>query len=210
MPATKITKRTASTLATASSNPFISSAPLKSVKKATASLSPIVVLGQKTDSDLKQAKIPVAVDEDIATVHPYPRSVKEREAAMNRHTGRKVTPFQFQVYDLCAQIPKGQISTYKHISDALNSSSRAVGQALKINPYAPLPVPCHRVLDSKLYIGGFMGQWGEGEKIDNKKAKLYHEGVVFDETDHVLKKTRDQVIFKDFKVPKKIVATKEV
>lgn len=46
-----------------------------------------------------------------------------------------------------------------------------------------------------------MGQWGEGEKIDNKRAKLYHEGVVFDDSDHVLKDTREQVIFKNFKVP---------
>jgi hypothetical protein len=47
-----------------------------------------------------------------------------------------------------------------------------------------------------------MGQWGEGEKIDNKKAKLYHEGVLFDDSDHIVKTTREQVIFKDFKVPK--------
>lgn len=71
---------------------------------------------------------------------------------------------------------------------------------MKNNPYAPLPVPCHRVLDSKLYIGGFMGQWGEGEKIDNKRAKLAREGVTFDETDHVEKMTREKVVFKEFKV----------
>ncbi|KAF9583542.1 hypothetical protein BGW38_009216 [Lunasporangiospora selenospora] len=145
---------------------------------------------------------PIAVDEDVSTVHPYPLTAKERENAVNRLTGRKVTPFQFQVYDLCAQIPKGKISTYKHISDALSSSSRAVGQALKINPFAPLPVPCHRVLDSKLYIGGFMGQWGEGEKVDNKRAKLYHEGVMMDNSDHVAAHVRDSVIFRDFKVTK--------
>ncbi|KAF9129443.1 hypothetical protein BGW39_004167 [Mortierella sp. 14UC] len=146
------------------------------------------------------AKKPVAVDEDVETVHLFPKSPQDRENAVNRHTGRKVTPFQFQVYDLCAQIPKGQISTYKHLSDALNSSPRAVGQALKINPYAPLPVPCHRVLDSKLFVGGFMGQWGKGEKIDNKKAKLYHEGVAFDETDHVVR--REDLIFARFSVVK--------
>ncbi|KAF8988635.1 hypothetical protein CPC16_006175 [Podila verticillata] len=147
-------------------------------------------------------KMAEAVDSDVSTVHSYPATAQARENAVNRHTGRKVTPFQFQVYDLCAQIPKGQISTYKHISDALSSSSRAVGQALKINPYAPLPVPCHRVLDSKLYIGGFMGQWGEGEKIDNKRAKLAREGVTFDETDHLEKETREKVVFKEFKVKK--------
>lgn len=43
-----------------------------------------------------------------------------------------------------------------------------------------------------------MGQWGEGEKICNKKAKLFNEGVVFDETDHVVVETRDSVVFVDF------------
>ncbi|KAF9437466.1 methylated-DNA--protein-cysteine methyltransferase [Entomortierella beljakovae] len=176
------------------------------IRRATTAAASIKVSKKQTLQNSvdggKAAKIqqkPVAVDEDISTVHPYPKTPAERENAINSHTGRKVTPFQFRVYDLCAQIPKGQISTYKHISDALESSSRAVGQALKINPYAPLPVPCHRVLDSKLYIGGFMGQWGEGEKIDNKKAKLFHEGVVFDDTDHISKDIREKVIFKEFK-----------
>ncbi|KAG0329134.1 hypothetical protein BG000_000192 [Podila horticola] len=163
------------------------------IKRASASI-------KKNNAAPLKKNVAEAVDSDVSTTHPYPATSEERENAINHHTGRKVTPFQFQVYDLCAQIPKGQISTYKHISDALGSSSRAVGQALKINPYAPLPVPCHRVLDSKLYIGGFMGQWGEGEKIDNKRAKLAREGVAFDETDHVLKETREKVVFKGFKV----------
>ncbi|KAF9358331.1 hypothetical protein BGX26_001988 [Mortierella sp. AD094] len=191
MPAERILKR-AAVASTASS--------VKAPKKHAPLSKPT---SSNTDQTTKKPARPVAVDEDVTTVHPFPKTAEERENAVNRHTGRKVTPFQFQVYDLCAQIPKGQISTYKHISDALQSSSRAVGQALKINPYAPLPVPCHRVLDSKLYIGGFMGQWGEGEKIDNKRAKLYHEGVVFDETDHVAALTREKVVFRDFKVVKK-------
>ncbi|KAF8929049.1 6-O-methylguanine DNA methyltransferase [Dissophora ornata] len=165
---------------------------------AAAQLSTLQALKKHTAMPEK----PLAVDEDVSTVHPYPTSAKEREDVVNSQTGRKITTFQFKVYDLCSQIPKGQISTYKHIADALQSSSRAVGQALKVNPYAPLPVPCHRVLDSKLFIGGFMGQWGKGEKIKNKKAKLFHEGVVFDETDHVTVETRDKVIFNDFNVLK--------
>ncbi|KAF9932800.1 hypothetical protein BGZ67_004570 [Mortierella alpina] len=179
--------------------------PAERIAKRTsaASVATLKALKKSPQEDIDNApKKPVAVDEDVSTVHPYPKSEKERENVINRHTGRKITSFQFQVYDLCAQIPKGQISTYKYISDALQSSPRAVGQALKINPYAPLPVPCHRVLDSKLYVGGFMGQWGTGEKIDNKKAKLYHEGVTFDETDHVDKALRDKLIFDSFTVPK--------
>lgn len=47
-----------------------------------------------------------------------------------------------------------------------------------------------------------MGQWGTGEKIDNKKAKLFHEGVTFDETDHVRKSLRDKLIFDSFTLSK--------
>lgn len=34
----------------------------------------------------------------------------------------------------------------------------AVGSALRENPFAPY-VPCHRVIASTLYIGGFGGEW---------------------------------------------------
>ncbi|KAF9276179.1 hypothetical protein BGZ88_001890 [Linnemannia elongata] len=198
MPAERINvvKRPIATAAGAS--PITSKAKVLKTKAPAAATTTAIAI-----EALDPAKKPVAVDEDIETIHLYPKLKVDRESAVNRHTGRKVTPFQFQVYDLCAQIPKGQISTYKHLSDALHSSPRAVGQALKINPYAPLPVPCHRVLDSKLFIGGFMGQWAKGEKIDNKKAKLYLEGVAFDETDHAVR--RKDLIFDDFSVAVKAV-----
>ncbi|KAH6597395.1 hypothetical protein BASA61_003165 [Batrachochytrium salamandrivorans] len=48
-----------------------------------------------------------------------------------------VTDFQSKVYGLCAQIPSGSFATYKDISDALKSSPRAVGQALKRNLLPP-------------------------------------------------------------------------
>jgi O6-methylguanine-DNA--protein-cysteine methyltransferase len=37
----------------------------------------------------------------------------------------KVTPFQRSVYNLCSQIPKGNVTTYGRIAKALNSSPRA-------------------------------------------------------------------------------------
>ncbi|KAG0313154.1 methylated-DNA--protein-cysteine methyltransferase [Dissophora globulifera] len=189
MPAVRISRRSSAINASAPSAPTVT----KRVKKDATS-----------DKASQKPVKPVAVDEDISTTHPYPKTCEERENVINPQTKRKVTPFQFQVYDLCAQIPKGQVSTYKYISDALQSSSRAVGQALRVNPYAPLPVPCHRVLNSKLFIGGFKGQWGEGERVDSKKAKLFNEGVVFDEKDHVAVEIRDKVIFNDFKPAKGI------
>jgi O-6-methylguanine DNA methyltransferase len=55
------------------------------------------------------------------------------------------TDAQKRVYDLLRQIPVGKISTYAALSKALNSSPRAVGGALRRNPYAP-EVPCHRII----------------------------------------------------------------
>ncbi|KAG0255268.1 hypothetical protein DFQ27_006326 [Actinomortierella ambigua] len=160
------------------------------------------VIASKATLTVERSNETDVVNDDITTTKVFPTKKEDRENAVNSETGRRVTPFQFQVYDLCAQIPKGKVSTYKHISDALNASPRAVGQALKINPYAPLPVPCHRVLDSKLFIGGFQGQWGSGGKVNNKRAKLAKEGVIFDDSDHVRKEARELVVFTDFVVPK--------
>jgi len=84
--------------------------------------------------------------------------------------------FATKVYALCSQIPKGKISTYGSIALALNSSPRAVGQALRCNPFAP-KVPCHRVVSSDGRIGGFMGMT-KGKEIERKITLLEKEGVV--------------------------------
>ncbi|CAG8639425.1 11166_t:CDS:2 [Ambispora leptoticha] len=118
--------------------------------------------------------------DNIQVTKPYPVG-GQRIEFRNAKTGRVVTDFQFKVYDLCAQIPKGYVSTYKLISDALSSSPRAVGGALRVNPFAPFPVPCHRVISSNYFIGGFDGEWGTGEKICDKREKLAAEGITFDE-----------------------------
>lgn len=100
---------------------------------------------------------------------------------MNIKTGKKVTPFQYKVYDLVRQIPAGQVTSYKVLSDTLKSAPRAVGQALKINPFCPLPVACHRVIASDLSLGGFSGASGNSLLTANKKAKLIREGCMFEE-----------------------------
>lgn len=58
-----------------------------------------------------------------------------------------VTEYQNRVYILLQQIPEGRVSTYAALSKALGSSPRAVGGALRRNPYAP-QVPCHRVISA--------------------------------------------------------------
>lgn len=89
-----------------------------------------------------------------------------------------ITRFAEKVYEKCMQIPSGKVSTYGAISDVLNSSPRAVGQALRCNPYAP-KVPCHRVVKSDGKIGGFMGKT-TGKEIERKINLLEQEGVCFE------------------------------
>lgn len=73
------------------------------------------------------------------------------------------TPFQKRVLSLLCQIPPGHYTTYGLLSTHLSSSPRAVGNALRNNPFAP-EVPCHRVLATGGGIGGFGGSWGKGGK----------------------------------------------
>jgi methylated-DNA-[protein]-cysteine S-methyltransferase len=86
------------------------------------------------------------------------------------------TDFQKRVYSECSKIPKGKVSTYGKLSKRLKSSPRAVGQALRVNPFAP-KVPCHRVVSSTGAIGGFMGKT-EGKEISKKIKLLKSEGVI--------------------------------
>ena len=56
-------------------------------------------------------------------------------------------------------------------------SPRAVGQALRANPFAP-QVPCHRVIASNLSPGGFKGCIS-GAALAKKLRLLATEGVRF-------------------------------
>ena len=83
--------------------------------------------------------------------------------------------FADRVYKLCKKIPRGKVSTYGAMAKALKSSPRAVGQALRCNPYAPV-VPCHRVVAFNGNIGGFMGKI-KGKAIHKKIRLLNKEGI---------------------------------
>ena len=116
-----------------------------------------------------------------------------------------LTPFQKKVYAEVAKIPKGQTRSYKYIAQKIKSSPRAVGQALKKNPYSydcaistkgskrnHLPeqkgkltketarcllIPCHRVIKSDRTIGGFNGKTS-GKEIQRKSKLLKQEGII--------------------------------
>jgi len=76
-----------------------------------------------------------------------------------------LTPFQQSVLLECARIPKGQTRTYSQIARAIGKprAARAVGNALAINPLAPL-IPCHRVVRSDGGLGGYSAKGGIAKK----------------------------------------------
>ena len=89
-----------------------------------------------------------------------------------------VTPFQERVYRAVSRVPRGRVTTYARLAEATGCRSpRAIGQALKRNPFAP-QVPCHRVIASDLSPGGYAGQCC-GPKLAQKLALLDEEGVHF-------------------------------
>ncbi|OGC22458.1 hypothetical protein A2291_03795 [candidate division WOR-1 bacterium RIFOXYB2_FULL_42_35] len=66
-----------------------------------------------------------------------------------------LTKFEQDVYAVVKTIPKGQVRSYSWVAEQIGNprASRAVGNALNKNPFAP-QVPCHRVV-AKNGWGGF-------------------------------------------------------
>lgn len=77
-----------------------------------------------------------------------------------------VPPFHRRVYELSRAIPPGKVLTYGEVARQLGEpgASRAVGQALGHNPFAPV-VPCHRILAAGGRSGGFSADGGARTKL---------------------------------------------
>lgn len=82
--------------------------------------------------------------------------------------------FDAQVYALCRAVRRGETTTYGAIAKRLGDPtlSRAVGQSLGRNPFAPI-VPCHRVTGADGWLGGFSAEGG----VDTKVRLLRIEGA---------------------------------
>lgn len=107
---------------------------------------------------------------------------------LDRIAASAQTPFQKRVLSLLCQVPRGHVTTYALMARHLGSSPRAVGNAMRRNPFAP-EVPCHRCVATGGGLGGFKGQWprdGEGITLDEKKGLLRGEGVRMDDGGRVL------------------------
>ena len=92
---------------------------------------------------------------------------------------RTITLFQKKVYAALERIPRGKVTTYLSLAKAVGCRSpRAIGQALRANPFAP-EVPCHRVIASNLTPGGYNGH-SSGAPLKRKLRRLAVEGVLFE------------------------------
>lgn len=88
----------------------------------------------------------------------------------------ELTEFQKKVYAAVKTIPKGQTRTYKWVAAKIGkpSAARAVGQALKRNPFIGI-VPCHRVICSDGNLGGFaLGARQKRRMLDAEGARIYN------------------------------------
>ena len=87
-----------------------------------------------------------------------------------------VTVFQEKIYAALRKVPAGKVITYAGLGKLVGSKAfRAVGMAMRCNPYAPV-VPCHRVVCSDGSLGGFKGKTS-GKEINEKITLLASEGV---------------------------------
>jgi len=82
------------------------------------------------------------------------------------------TDFQKKVWAEIDKIPYGSTVSYKDIAVKIGrpNSARAVANACGQNPY-PIIRPCHRVICSNGYIGGYSGPGG----VEAKKKLLLDE-----------------------------------
>ena len=90
---------------------------------------------------------------------------------VSRAAWARMSLFERKVYQATCGIPKGQTRSYRWVAEQIGhpSAARAVGNALRRNPFAP-SVPCHRVVRSDGSLGGYRGG------RTKKRALLRQEG----------------------------------
>ena len=86
----------------------------------------------------------------------------------NQH--KELTKFQWKVLSVTSTIPLGETRSYQWVAREIGSPKavRAVGQALRRNPY-PVIIPCHRVIHVNGSLGGYAGCF------DKRKAQLLNK-----------------------------------
>ena len=70
-----------------------------------------------------------------------------------------------KVYEKLKQVPRGKVTTYKALAEAVNSKAyRFVGSCMKNNS-DPKSIPCYKVINSDGKIGNYSGAGGIKKKI---------------------------------------------
>ncbi|NMC64008.1 MAG: MGMT family protein [SAR324 cluster bacterium] len=107
----------------------------------------------------------------------------------NKERTKKVTKpsFNERCYKLLCRVPKGKVTSYGEIAKALGSRAyRAVGNAMKKNPYAP-KVPCHRVVRTDGCLGGYAGGIAAKKRLLKKEGILIKSGKILNFAEHLHK-----------------------
>ncbi len=91
-------------------------------------------------------------------------------------SAKKHSVFRNRIYEVAKKIPRGKVVTYAQLAALAGNpkAARAVGTAMKENPYMPV-VPCHRVVGSDGSMKGYAGEGGVRKKVQ----MLHEEGVIF-------------------------------
>ena len=91
-----------------------------------------------------------------------------------------------KVYKLLMLVPKGKVTTYKAIADALGTKGyRAVGSILNKNPHTE-DIPCYKVVNSNGTLGGYSRGPAEkarrlrreGIRISDGRVKNFHKKLL--------------------------------
>jgi len=116
----------------------------------------------------------LAIDKIVALLDGAPPEPADLSDIVLDMTG--VPPFHQRVYALARSMAPGETMTYGEMAMRLGApgASRAVGQALGHNPFAPV-VPCHRILAAAGKAGGFSADGG----VRTKLRLLEIEGAQF-------------------------------
>ncbi|KAL8737803.1 MAG: hypothetical protein Q9181_001337 [Wetmoreana brouardii] len=136
----------------------------------------------------------------LPTSSPDPSRTSSEPVSIERGlhtliTTSSLSPFRQRVLLALCQVPSGHFTSYAALSAHLQSSARAVGNALRNNPFAPR-VPCHRVVAADRSLGGFGGEWGKEGKFAGEKVRLLREeGVIV----HVGKGKVEGEVWKGFR-----------
>ncbi|MBW0536459.1 hypothetical protein O181_076174 [Austropuccinia psidii MF-1] len=126
-----------------------------------------------------------SMDKSNSIITDYPHIGTDARRDYLTPQGKPLSDFRWTVYDLLIKVPPGKLTTYGTLANLLTNdkhtntkkqktSSQAIGTALRANPFAPI-VPCHRVVNSDFYIGGFFGDYGLNGIHPHKRIKRIYK-----------------------------------